>query len=105
MTLPFRGRHHDQESTHDRARALVSSELLQQLGNDDGTWLARHLEACEECRRDRDGFKADHELLQSLRDTTPQPPRGLWARTAAAIDREAASRRRAPAGAAARQSD
>jgi hypothetical protein len=103
MTLPFRGRHHDQEATHDRARALTSAELLQPLGEDDAAWLARHVDACAECRRDRDGFQADQALLRSLRDTTPQPPRDLWARTAAAIDREAGSRRRGPAGASARQ--
>ena len=27
MTLPFRRRHHDDEGSHDRARALSSSEL------------------------------------------------------------------------------
>ncbi|HET9851453.1 MAG TPA: hypothetical protein VFP56_02985 [Candidatus Limnocylindrales bacterium] len=102
MTLPFRHRHHDQEASHDRARALISAELLQPLGGDDATWLARHVDACAECRRDREGFKADQALLRTLRDTTPQPPRDLWARTAAAIDREAGSRR-GPAGASARQ--
>lgn len=102
MTLPFRRRHHDQESTHDRARALLSTELTERLPEDDATWLSRHLDACGECRRDRDAFAADHELLQGLRTAIPEPPRDLWARTAAAIDREAGSRRRGPAGAGAR---
>lgn len=100
MTLPFRGRHHDQESTHDRARALISSQLLEPLAEDESTWLSRHLEACAECTRDREAFAADQSLLRALRDTTPQPPRDLWARTAAAMEREAPSRRRGPAGAA-----
>jgi hypothetical protein len=104
MTLPFRGRHHDQESTHDRARALISSQLLEPLAEDESTWLRRHLEACAECTRNREAFAADQSLLRALRETTPQPPRDLWARTAAAIDREAPSRRRGPAGAAARPS-
>jgi hypothetical protein len=43
MTLPFRRRHHDQESTHDRARALLSTELTERLPEDDATWLSRHL--------------------------------------------------------------
>jgi hypothetical protein len=100
MTLPFRGRHHDQESTHDRARALLSIELTERLSEADAAWLARHIDACGECRRDRDAFAADHELLQGLRATSPEPPRDLWARTSAAIDREAGIRRRGPAGTA-----
>ena len=31
MTLPFRRRHHDQELTHDRAHALISTELIEPL--------------------------------------------------------------------------
>jgi hypothetical protein len=101
MTLPFRGRHHDQESTHDRARALISSELIEPLTEDESTWLARHLESCAECTRDRAAYAADSALLRGFRETSPEPPRDLWARTSAAIDREAGARRRGPAGAAA----
>ena len=100
MTLPFRGRHNDQEATHERARALISAELLEPLNEADAAWLARHLESCAECSSDRVGFAADSALLRGLRDASPQPPRDLWARTAAAIDREAGGRRRDPAGAA-----
>jgi hypothetical protein len=97
MTLPFRRRHHDDETSHDRARALTSLEMLEPLGGDDAGWLARHLEACAECRRDRAAFLADRTLLRSLRERTPEPPRDLWARTSAAIEREAGARRRRPA--------
>ena len=100
MTLPFRGRHHDQESSHDRARALASAELIQPLDEQETSWLAGHLEACAECRGDREGFIADHDLLQALRENVPQPPRDLWARTAAAIEKESHGRRRGLAGAA-----
>ncbi|MCI0582457.1 MAG: hypothetical protein L0227_06100, partial [Chloroflexi bacterium] len=92
MTLPFRRRHHDSESGHDRARALISDELQAQLGSDDTAWLARHLDACAECRRDQEAYRADRDLLRGLRDTTPEPPRDLWARTAAALEREARRR-------------
>ncbi len=102
MTLPFRGRHHDQESSHDRARALISSELLEPLRADEAAWLTGHLDRCAECRRDREAFAADRQLLRGLRETSPQPPRDLWARTAAAIEHEASGRRR-PAGASRRQ--
>ena len=100
MTLPFRGRHHDQDSTHHRARTLISTELVQPLADAEATWLAEHLGGCAACSRDREAFAADSALLRGLRDAGPQPPRDLWARTAAAIDREAGGRRRAPAGAA-----
>ncbi len=97
MTLPFRRRHHDDEASHDRARALASAEMLEPLGGDDAGWLARHLDTCAECRRDREAFLADRALLRGLRDRAPEPPRDLWARTSAAIEREAGSRRRRPA--------
>jgi hypothetical protein len=96
MTLPFRRRHHDAESGHDRARMLMSDGLLATLEPDDAAWLGRHLDGCAECGRDWKAFRADHRLLRSLRDQQPEPPRDLWARTSAALDREA-QRRGAPA--------
>jgi len=92
MTLPFRRRHHDDESSHDRARALTSIEMLEPLAAPEASWLAGHLDSCAECRRDREAYLADRELLRSLRDHTPEPPRDLWARTSAALDREARHR-------------
>ncbi len=102
MTLPFRRRHHDAEETHDRARALTSDELLAALDPDDADWLGRHLAACSECRREHEAFAADRELLRSLRDKPIEPPRDLWARTAAALDREAGKRQPIGTGAARR---
>lgn len=93
MTLPFRRRHHDDESSHDRARALTSTEMLEPLGADEAGWLARHLELCAECRRDREAYLADRALLLALRERMPEPPRDLWARTSAALEREGRSRR------------
>jgi hypothetical protein len=98
MTLPFRRRHHDSDAGHDRARSLMSEELLAGIGEEDEAWLTRHVEACAECRRDRAAYRADHDLLRTLRDKPPEPPRDLWARTAAALDREARTR---PSGASA----
>ena len=94
MTLPFRRRHHDDEASHDRARALISASFLGPLGDPDQAWLDGHLGRCPECRADREGYIADRAMLQALRDTPPVPPRDLWARTAAAIQQEAASRSR-----------
>lgn len=94
MTLPFRRRHHDAEGTHDRARALASQQMNEALPDEDGAWLTHHLEACTECRREREAFVADRALLRSLRDQTIEPPRDLWARTSAALDRESSKRPR-----------
>jgi hypothetical protein len=99
MTLPFRRRHHDDEAAHDRARSLMSNGMLEPLATDETAWLERHLGGCAECRRDRDAYTADREALRALRDRAPEPPRDLWARTAAALDREAV---RGPRGAGAR---
>jgi hypothetical protein len=94
MTLPFRGRHNDGEASHDRARSLSSEGLLQPLAEDDAAWLARHVESCGACRSETEAWLADHQLLQALKDRTPEPPRDLWARTSAAIDRETRGSRR-----------
>ncbi|MEO5704235.1 MAG: hypothetical protein ABIZ52_04375 [Candidatus Limnocylindrales bacterium] len=93
MTLPFRRRHHDDETAHDRARALTSSEMIESLGGEDAAWLTGHLEACAECRQEREAFLADRALLRGLRERTPEPPRDLWARTSAALEREARGHR------------
>lgn len=97
MTLPFRRRHNDSEAGHDRARTLMSDGLLVTLEPDDATWLTRHLDGCAECGRDWKAFRADRKLLRALRDQPPEPPRDLWARTSAALDREA-QRHGAPTG-------
>ena len=41
-----------------------------------------------------DAYRADRELLRGLRDHLAEPPRDLWARTAASIEREAGRRDR-----------
>ncbi|MEO8207885.1 MAG: hypothetical protein ABI598_02525 [Chloroflexota bacterium] len=92
MTLPFRRRHNDQEASHDRARALVASGFTEPLETVDATWLEAHLEGCRECATDREDWASDRELFGSLRAANPDPPRDLWARTATAIERDAARR-------------
>jgi hypothetical protein len=89
MTLPFRRRHHDDESSHDRARSLASNALIEPLDEPDAAWLGSHLERCPECRVEQAGFAADRALLRALRETEPTPPRDLWARTSAAIEAQA----------------
>ncbi len=95
MTLPFRRRHNDAEASHDRARALISSGFNEPTSDADAAWLATHLEGCPQCAGEAAAYAADRELLRALRDRDPEPPRDLWARTAAAIEREGLRRGRA----------
>jgi hypothetical protein len=93
MTLPFRRRHNDAEASHDRARALISTGFVEPLGEAETTWLASHLERCPDCRAEQDAYAADRAMLRELRERMPEPPRDLWARTAAAIQSKSAPRR------------
>lgn len=94
MTLPFRRRHHDGEASHDRARAIVAMGFQEPTEPADEAWLELHLAGCGECRAEMDAYRADRELLRSLRNHVAEPPRDLWARTAASIEREAGRRDR-----------
>jgi hypothetical protein len=64
--------------------------MLEPLAPDESTWLSTHLDGCAECRLEHEAYLADRMLLRALRDNPPDPPRDLWARTSAAIEREAA---------------
>ena len=96
MTLPFRRRHNDAEASHDRARSIMATGFLEPTEAADDAWLETHLGSCPECRAELTAFQADRELLRTLRDRAPEPPRDLWARTAASIEREAGRHGRAP---------
>src|SRR4029077_271170 len=54
------------------------------------------------CAAVADAYAADRLALRALREPAPEPPRDLWARTAAGIEREAAARKRPQRGAAPR---
>ena len=92
---------------HDRARSLAAQRLDEPLEANDATWLADHLAGCAACRSVAAAYEADRLRLRGLREHQPEPPRDLWARTAAAIEHESAahggarrttgSRRRGPA--------
>ena len=76
---------------HDRARSLAARRLDEPLEAADAAWLADHLAGCAACRSVAAAYEADRLLLRGLRDQQPEPPRDLWARTAAAIERESAA--------------
>jgi hypothetical protein len=94
MTPPFRGRRPDQwSSPHARARSLAAERLGAPLEASEAGWLDDHLAACAECRAVADAYRSQQAELWALADHQPVPPRDLWARTAAAIEREAAAGR------------
>lgn len=83
-------------SSHERARALAAERMDWPLEADDAAWLDRHLGECDPCRALSIEYLDIRTQLRGLRDVAPSPPpRDLWARTAAAIERES---RRTPAG-------
>jgi hypothetical protein len=86
------GRSDDWASPHLRARARAAERLDGPIDPLEATWLDEHLAACTECSAAAADYLAQHRDLRSLRDRVPAPPRDLWARTAASIEREARHR-------------
>jgi hypothetical protein len=99
MSLRFRRRPDHWESRHERARVLAGERIDQPIEATEEAWLNDHLAGCPECASIAAAYAAQRAELRSLRRRPPSPPRDLWARTAAAIEREAAtgSRARTPA--------
>ena len=79
-------------SPHERARVRAAERLDGPLGLTEATWLDEHLAGCAECAAVAAAYAADRETLQALRGAMPEPPRDLWARTAAAIEIESSAR-------------
>jgi hypothetical protein len=79
----------DWPSSHVRARTDLSDRLDGPLEPAEAEWLATHLAACADCTDTASAYAAQRVALHDLRERTPEPPRDLWARTAAAIESEA----------------
>ncbi len=77
---------------HDRARELSARRLDELLEPAAAAWLDAHLAACDACAAAAADYDADRLLFSALRVAAPEPPRDLWARTAAAIDAEPGQR-------------
>ena len=93
----FRGvrRQADQwSSDHARARSRAAERIDVALDPAEEAWLVGHLAACAACQSVAAAYDADRLALRALRDITPEPPRDLWARTAARIERESGARGR-----------
>lgn len=86
---------------------LAAARLDGPLGADEERRLAEHLATCTPCRERAAAYESDRAALRALSQLPP--PRDLWSRTAAALDREQArparwSGRRSLLGRAARPS-
>lgn len=79
-------------SMHERARLRAAQRVDGPLGARESAWLDEHLAECSDCRLAAAEYGSHAEALRSL--TFPEPPRDLWARTSAALDRETAARPR-----------
>jgi hypothetical protein len=94
------GRSDDWSSPHLRARARASERLDGPLDPTEAAWLDEHLAGCAACAAAAADYANQKLELQALRGREPVPPRDLWARTAAAIERESQPenrrRRRSP---------
>jgi hypothetical protein len=83
---------------HAHARKRLAERLDGPLGLTESTWLDEHLAGCPSCAAMGAAFEDDRLALRALRDDAPEPPRDLWARTAAAIEAEAPTHREDQAG-------
>ena len=79
-------------SVHERAHVRAAQRIDGPLGARESAWLDEHLAECERCRSAASAYRTQAEALRTL--SYPEPPRDLWARTSAALDREAPVRRR-----------
>ena len=86
------GRSDDWSTPHLRAQARAAERLDAPLDPEEGRWLDDHLSGCPACAAAAADYATQHLELRALRDRAPQPPRDLWARTAASIEREAGHR-------------
>ena len=87
--FPRLRRRQDQWSDpHAHARMRLAERLDGPLGLAETTWLDEHLAGCPSCAAMAAAYEDDRHALRALRDQPPEPPRDLWARTAAAIEAE-----------------
>ena len=92
--LRLRRRPDEWPDVHARARTRLAERMDGPLGLAESTWLDEHLAGCAACTAIANGFEDDRLALRALRTQQPDPPRDLWARTAAAIGSTDAATRR-----------
>ena len=84
-----------QRVSHERIRQLLAARLDGPLSRNDYRLVSGHLRTCAQCRQVDHDYRAQRAQLRSM--SLPIPPRDLWPRTSAALDREVA-RSRGPFG-------
>lgn len=84
----YRPRRDQWASPHQRARVLAAERIDGFVGEDDAAWLDRHLAECQPCAAVAAAYEAQRAAFRDLAARPPEPPRDLWARTAAAIQAE-----------------
>src|SRR4051794_37432075 len=73
---------------HARYRELIAARLEKPLSRVELRQLNAHLKTCPACQSVDAEYRAERGLLRAL--PVPTPPRDLWARTSAHLDREVA---------------
>ncbi len=76
----------DRSDAHERAKTRLAERMDMALDPSESAWLDEHLAGCASCSAIASGYEDDRLALRALRDAAPEPPRDLWARTAAAIE-------------------
>lgn len=77
-----------QPDAHAPYRELLAARLDRPLTRVELRSLNAHLKQCRNCRQVEADYRAQRDLLRAL--PKPLPPRDMWARTSAALDREVA---------------
>ena len=83
-------------SDHERARHRAAERLSLPLPAAENAWLDRHLRTCAACAAVAAEYGTQQADLRGLAE--PLPPRDLWARTSAALDRADRQARDLPSG-------
>jgi len=73
---------------HAHFRELIAARLDRPLSRIELRSLNAHLKTCAACRTVESDYRAQRAMLRAL--PQPLPPRDLWARTSASLDREVA---------------
>jgi len=79
-------------SPHERAKVRAAERLEAPLNSVEEAWLEAHLADCEPCETIAAAYALDRLSLRQLGADHPEPPRDLWARTAAGMERESGAR-------------
>jgi hypothetical protein len=78
------------DRNHAQYRDLISARLDDSLAPAEEARLIEHLVRCGRCRATERAYRAQRQQLRTAPQRPVLPPRDMWARTSAALDREVA---------------